>query len=123
MHLAGQFTPDDTLTRLIENVVARPDRDWRLDTLAAEAGMNARTLSRRCQKYIKLSPAQFVEKIRVDHARGLLSDNIPLQTVAVKSGFGDLQRMRRAFQRRFGVNLGAYLSVFGAGHDKTAGSS
>lgn len=118
MHLAGQFTPDDNLTRLIENVVARPDKDWSLDQLAKEAGMNARTLSRRCKKYIDLSPAQFVEKTRVDHARGLLSDNIPLQTVAVKSGFGDLQRMRRAFQRRFGVNLGEYLSVFGRDHER-----
>lgn len=113
MHLAGQFTPDDNLTRLIENVVARPDRDWSLEKLAEHAGMNARTLSRRFQKYIKLSPAQFVERTRVDHARGLLADNIALQTVAVKSGFGDLQRMRRAFQRRFGINLGEYLSVFG----------
>lgn len=113
MHLAGQFTPDDSLTRLIENIIARPDHNWSLDALAGAAGMNQRTLSRRFQKHLTLSPAQFVEKIRVDHARGLLSDNIDLQTVAVKSGFGDLQRMRRAFQRRFGVNLGQYLSVFG----------
>jgi transcriptional regulator GlxA family with amidase domain len=113
MHLAGQFTPDDSLSRLIENIVARPDHIWSLEALAAAAGMNQRTLSRRFQKHLAMSPAQFVEKIRVDHARGLLSDNIALQTVASKSGFGDLQRMRRAFQRRFGVNLGQYVSVFG----------
>lgn len=119
IHLAGQFTPDDALTRLIENVVARPDKDWSLENLAQEACMNPRTLSRRCKKHIQLSPAQFVEKTRVDHARGLLSENIPLQTVAVKSGFGDLQRMRRAFQRRFGVNLGEYLSVFGTREERS----
>ncbi len=114
MHLAGQFTPDDSLTRLIETIVAQPERAWALDDLANEASMNARTLTRRFKKHLNLSPAQFVEKIRIDHARGLLGDNIPMQTVAVKSGFGDLQRMRRAFQRRFGVNLGEYISVFGA---------
>ncbi|MFK7765453.1 MAG: GlxA family transcriptional regulator [Roseobacter sp.] len=113
MHLAGQFAPDDSLTRLIENIVARPDKDWSLETLSDAAGMNQRTLSRRFQKHLKMPPAQFVEKVRVDHARGLLNENIPLQTVASTSGFGDLQRMRRAFQRRFGVNLGEYLSVFG----------
>ena len=113
MHLAGQFTPDDSLTRLIEQIVARPDKDWTLDALGRAAGMNSRTLSRRFNRYLSISPAQFVEKTRVDHARGLLSENIPLQTVAAKSGFGDLQRMRRAFQRRFGVNLGEYISVFG----------
>jgi len=42
----------------------------------------------------------------------MMTENIPLKTVAEKSGFGDLQRMRRAFQRRFGVNLGEYVSAF-----------
>ena len=113
MHLAGQFTPDDSLAQLIEAVVARPDRLWSLDSLAQTAGMNARTLSRRFKSHLDLSPAQFVERTRVDHARGLLAEGIPLQTAAVKSGFGDLQRMRRAFQRRFGINLGEYLAAFG----------
>ncbi|WP_371171379.1 GlxA family transcriptional regulator [Aliiroseovarius sp. 2305UL8-7] len=112
MHLAGQFTPDDSLTRLIEQIVARPEQTWSLEALAAEAGMNTRTLSRRFNTHMQISPAQFVEKTRVDHARGMMVENIPLKTVAEKSGFGDLQRMRRAFQRRFGVNLGDYLSAF-----------
>lgn len=113
IHLAGQFTPDDNLTRLIEAVVARPDQPWSLDDLARVAGMNARTLTRRFKAHLNVSPAQFVERTRVDYARGLLTDGFALQTVAAKSGFGDLQRMRRAFQRRFGVNLGEYLAVFG----------
>ena len=112
MHLAGQFIPDDCLTRLIEQVITRPEQPWSLDTLAAEAGMNTRTLSRRFKTHMQISPAQFVEKTRVDHARGMMAENIPLKTVAQRSGFGDLQRMRRAFQRRFGVNLGEYVSAF-----------
>jgi len=55
------------------------------------------------------TPAQFVERIRVDHARGLLAENMPSKQVAVDSGFGDLQRMRRAFQRRFGVGVSEYI--------------
>ena len=113
MHLAGQFTDDDRLTRLIERVLARPDQEWSLDDLAEDAGMNARTLTRRFKRHIALSPSQFVEKVRVDHARGLLAENLPLKTVASQSGFVDIQRMRRAFQRRFGVNVSEYLSVFG----------
>ena len=113
MHLAGQFTDDDRLSRLIERVLASPERKWSLDDLAEDAGMNARTLSRRFKQHIALSPAQFVEKARVDHARGLLVENLPLKTVARQSGFGDIQRMRRAFQRRFGVNVVEYVSVFG----------
>ena len=113
MHLAGQFTDDDRLSRLIEKVLAGPDKPWSLDDMAECAGMNARTLSRRFNRHMSLSPSQFVEKVRVDHARGLLAENLPLKTVANQSGFVDIQRMRRAFQRRFGVNVSEYLSIFG----------
>ncbi|MDB5659752.1 MAG: AraC family transcriptional regulator, partial [Cypionkella sp.] len=113
LHLAGQFTSNESLSRLIEAVVTRPDRPWTAEDLAQDSGMNGRTLARHFRRHLNSSPAQFVEKVRVDHARALVADNLPLKTVAVESGFGDLQRMRRAFQRRFGVNVGEYLSVFG----------
>jgi transcriptional regulator GlxA family with amidase domain len=113
IHLAGQFSRDDSLTRLIELVVSQPHLDWTLDALAVAAGMNTRTLSRHFKRDLDESPAHFVEKVRVDHARGLLLENLAPKQVAIDSGFGDLQRMRRAFQRRFGVGVSEYLSVFG----------
>lgn len=112
IHLAGQFTKDDALTRLIEQVVAAPHLDWSLDALAQTAAMNPRTLSRHFKRDLQESPAQFVERVRVDHARGLMADKLPLKQVARLSGFGDLQRMRRAFQRRFGINVSDYWNAF-----------
>ena len=111
-HLAGQFAKGETLTELIEKVVAAPHLDWSLDALADAAGMNARTLTRRFKRDTGETPAQFVEKVRVDHARGLLSGKLPLKQVAVDCGFGDLQRLRRAFQRQFGVQLSDYRNMF-----------
>lgn len=111
-HLAGQFTGDDTLATLIEKIVTEPHRDWTLEPMAAAAGMNTRTLTRRFKRELGETPAQYVEKIRVDHARNLLQEGLPLKRVASESGFGDLQRMRRAFHRRFGVNLSDYRSMF-----------
>jgi transcriptional regulator GlxA family with amidase domain len=113
IHLAGQFTRDDNLTKLIEQIVTLPHLDWTLESMADTAGMNARTLSRHFKRSLNETPAQFVERTRVDHARGLLAENMPSKQVAVDSGFGDLQRMRRAFQRRFGVGVSEYISVFG----------
>ncbi len=114
IHIAGQLSQDDSLSALIEAIVARPDQDWTLDRMAAEAALNPRTLSRHFQRDLGLSPAQYVEHTRVDHARGLLADALPLKSVASQSGFGDLQRMRRAFQRRFGVSIADYKRLFGA---------
>lgn len=113
IHLAGQFTRAGTLTQLIEKVVSQPHLDWSLEALASTAGMNARTLSRHFKRDLQETPAQFVEKVRVDHARGLLLENFALKQVATYSGFGDVQRMRRAFQRRFGIHVSDYQSAFG----------
>ncbi|MGB7243403.1 MAG: DJ-1/PfpI family protein [Sulfitobacter sp.] len=113
IHLAGQFTRDEPLAQLIEHVVTQPHLNWTLEGMANSAGMNARTLSRHFKRSLQETPAQLVERVRVDHARGLLAENMPSKQVAVDSGFGDLQRMRRAFQRRFGVGVGEYMRVFG----------
>lgn len=113
IHLAGQFTQEDALTKLIETVISKPHLDWSLDILADAAGMNTRTLSRHFKRDLETTPAQFVERVRVDHARGLLAENVPLKKVATDSGFGDLQRMRRAFQRRFGIHVTDYMNAFG----------
>ncbi|UWR20912.1 GlxA family transcriptional regulator [Sulfitobacter sp. S190] len=113
MHLTAQFTGDATLARLIERIVADPAQPWRMSDMATQAGMNARTLARHFNKELSQSPAQFVEKVRIDHARGLLLDGVPLKRVAAQSGFGDMQRMRRAFMRRFGVHPVEYAAAFG----------
>ncbi|MDF2371602.1 MAG: DJ-1/PfpI family protein [Rhizobiaceae bacterium] len=113
IHLAGQFTKGESLARVIEQIVSQPHLDWSLEKLAETAGLNTRTLSRHFKRDLGETPAQFVEKVRVDHARKLLSESLPLKRVAANSGFGDLQRMRRAFQRRFGVQLSEYRSMFG----------
>lgn len=112
MHLAGQFAKEGGLGRLIETVIVDPSQRWTLDDLAAEAGMNRRTLSRVFQRHLSVSPAQFVERVRIDHARGLLEDCLPLKLVATQSGFGDVQRMRRAFQRRYGLSMAQYAAAF-----------
>ncbi|WP_341368549.1 helix-turn-helix domain-containing protein [Yoonia sp. BS5-3] len=114
MHLAGQFTGEDALTQLVERIVAQPQLDWTLDAMAQTAGMNPRTLSRHFKRDLHENPGQFVERVRVDHARGLLADKLPLKEVARQSGFGDLQRMRRAFKRRFGIHVSDYVNAFGA---------
>lgn len=111
-HLAGQFTGDETLARLIEKVVAEPHLKWSLEEMAEASGMHPRTLTRRFKSEVEETPAHFVERVRVDHARNLLQSDTPLKRVAAESGFGDLQRMRRAFQRRFGVQISEYKSMF-----------
>jgi len=60
-----------------------------------------------------VTPAQFVEKLRMDEARARLA--IPrstVQIVAESVGFKNRFVFSRAFERRFGVSPNAYRQSF-----------
>ncbi len=111
--LQAQFSLEAPLVRLAERVATDPQKNWTLEALAAEANMSQRTLSRRFSDALGISPVQFVELTRLEAARALLSEGVPKKQVAAQSGFGDLQRMRRSFQRHLGVSASEYLGRFG----------
>lgn len=71
--------------------------------LADHAGMSERNFARAFAAETGFTPAKAVERLRVEAARALL-DSQPLQVddVALETGFGDQERMRRAFIRAFG---------------------
>lgn len=74
-----------------------------VEQLAARAGMSERNFARAFAAECGTTPAKAVERLRVEAARALL-DSQPLQVedVALETGFGDAERMRRAFIRAFG---------------------
>ena len=111
--LQAQFSLEAPLVRLAETVAENPAANWNLENLAAEANMSNRTLSRKFSASLGVSPVQFVELTRLETARALLSEGVPKKQVAAQSGFGDLQRMRRSFQRHLGVSATQYLQRFG----------
>lgn len=74
-----------------------------VEQLAAQAAMSPRNFARLFVAETGVTPAKAVERLRVEAARALL-DSQPLQVedVALETGFGDPERMRRAFIRAFG---------------------
>lgn len=74
-----------------------------VDELARHAGMSERNFARAFANETGFTPAKAIERLRVEAARALL-DSQPLQVedVALETGFGDAERMRRAFIRAFG---------------------
>lgn len=74
-----------------------------VEQLAGQAAMSPRNFARAFTAETGATPAKAVERLRVEAARSLL-DGAPLQVedVALESGFGDPERMRRAFIRTLG---------------------
>ncbi|MDB5430682.1 MAG: transcriptional regulator, AraC family [Caulobacter sp.] len=75
-----------------------------VEQLAEQAAMSPRNFARAFTAQSGVTPAKAVEQLRVEAARALL-DSAPLcvEDVALEVGFGDPERMRRAFLRAFGL--------------------
>ncbi|MDB5457547.1 MAG: transcriptional regulator, AraC family [Caulobacter sp.] len=87
-----------------------------VEQLADRAAMSPRTFARRFVAEVGTTPAKAIERLRVEAARALL-DAQPLQVedVALETGFGDSERMRRAFVRAFGQPPQAFRRAARAG--------
>lgn len=74
-----------------------------VEEMASVANLSSRQFSRAFISETGQSPARAVEKLRVEAARSLIeAGRHPLETVANMAGFGDPERMRRAFVRTLG---------------------
>ena len=86
-----------------------------VETLARRAGLSVRTLHRRCLETLETTPGTLLDKLRVEHARTLLSSTaLPAKTLAAQCGFGNAVRMRRAFERELGMGPREYRALHAA---------
>ena len=113
--LAAQAVRDHRLSKLAERIAQRPEQDWRTPALANEAGMSVRSLNRLFRKELNVTPAEFVQRVRIDRARrDLLDTNAPIKRVASRCGFGTLRRMDRAFARTISATPTEFRARFQA---------
>jgi transcriptional regulator GlxA family with amidase domain len=98
---------------IIENIAS----DLRVEMLAEKAGMTPRTFARTYTSRTGMTPASGVEALRVETARLLLESRQigGVVEVAKRAGFGDDERMRRAFLRHLGVSPTEYRNRFSGG--------
>jgi transcriptional regulator GlxA family with amidase domain len=74
-----------------------------VEELASAANLSPRQFSRVFHAETGQSPAKAIENLRVEAARLMMeTGRHPIDVVATDTGFGDRERMRRAFIRAFG---------------------
>jgi transcriptional regulator GlxA family with amidase domain len=99
----------DLRTAITKNV----SEDWTVRTMASHASMSTRNFVRVFTRETCVSPARYVEQVRVDAARGLLErTNSNTDVIARLVGFGTPDTMRRVFLRRLGTTPGEYRHRF-----------
>lgn len=111
--LASQFAETDSVRDAQRYILEHIDCDLRVPVLAQRVGMSPRNFARVFSEETGHTPARWVERARLEAARRLLEDGSgSLDEIAGRCGFGQAERMRRAFQRRLGVGPSDYRRRF-----------
>jgi transcriptional regulator GlxA family with amidase domain len=108
--VAPQETP---VTRVQNHVLEHLDEAFSVERMASLANMSARHFARIFAREVNMTPMEFLQSARIDCARNLLeTSDLPLKTVAYKSGFGSVRHMRFLFSEKLGLTPAQYREQF-----------
>lgn len=112
--LMAAVSPHETaITRVQNQVLERIDEPFSIERMASMATMSARHFARVFAREVKMTPMEFLQSARIDYARNLLeTSELPLKTVAFKSGFGSVRHMRFLFSDKLGLTPTQYREQF-----------
>ncbi|SDZ59234.1 GlxA family transcriptional regulator [Pseudomonas sp. NFIX28] len=112
--LMAEVAPQETpVTRVQNYVLEHLDEAFGIERMASLANMSARHFARVFAREVKMTPMEFLQSARIDRARHLLeTSDLPLKTVAYKSGFGSVRHMRFLFGEKLGLTPSQYREQF-----------
>lgn len=90
------------------------DQEWNMADLAAHCNTSPRTLLRRFQKALGMSPVQYTQQLRVERAKVLLeSSMLSLEAITSRCGYADVSTFSTVFKRWAQVTPREYRTRFG----------
>jgi transcriptional regulator GlxA family with amidase domain len=99
--------------RLYSWMIGHLEKDLGVEHLAEQSNMSVRNFARVFLKETGLTPAKFVEKVRVEIARKYIEESdLSMDQIADKCGLGGLISMRRTFLRHMMVSPSDYRRSF-----------
>jgi signal transduction histidine kinase/ligand-binding sensor domain-containing protein/DNA-binding response OmpR family regulator len=86
------------------------DKDLTVDRIAREAGMSRSNFYRKMKALTNLSAAEFLRKVKMEHAAQLLGTNkFRISEVISIIGFSDADYFRECFKSQFGMTPKAFI--------------
>lgn len=111
--LAAQAPAREPLREIQRQVIEQVDGVHTVEAMAARAHMSPRHFARAFRAETGVTPARYVERVRLEAARRRLEETAePIATVAARCGFGTAETMRRSFLRALGVGPAEYRRRF-----------
>jgi transcriptional regulator GlxA family with amidase domain len=101
------------LSELATWILSHLNEDLSVEILAARACLCPRHFSRRFKVEFGQTPADFVERLRLDEARHRLTDaDNSIENIGLSVGFKSADSFRRAFEHRLGVSPSEFRRRF-----------
>lgn len=92
----------------------RLDRAWSMCELAAYCHTSQRTLLRRFQHAVGMSPVQYAQQLRVERAKALLeSTRLTMDAITARCGYEDVSTFSKVFKRWTQTTPREYRTRFG----------
>ena len=100
------------LRALTDAIAANPGENHTVKSLAAQASLSTRQLTRLFQSELGTTPARYVEMVRIDAARSALDAGRSVTDTARMAGFGSAETLRRVFVNQLGISPKSYRDRF-----------
>ncbi|HWX87143.1 MAG TPA: DJ-1/PfpI family protein [Solirubrobacteraceae bacterium] len=111
--LASQEPARESLREVRRYIIEQLAGDLSVQELAERAYMSPRHFARSFRAETGVTPARYVESVRLEAARRALEDtSLSVAAVANACGFGTPETLRRAFLRSLGVGPAEYRRRF-----------
>ncbi|WP_179266368.1 AraC family transcriptional regulator [Asanoa hainanensis] len=94
---------DTDIARALDAIHDDPGSPWTVEALARIALASRSAFAKRFRDTVGDSPARYLARIRMEHAKSLLAERGSVAEVAVRLGYGSEAAFSRAFRRHAGV--------------------
>jgi len=104
---------DEAIRDIQEFIERHVDERLTVEQLASKTAMDRINFTRRFKKATQLSPADYVQRIKVESAKRLFeSTDMPINQVMYEVGYTDIKAFRETFKKIAGMTPGDYRNKF-----------
>ena len=115
---------DQRLARALTEVLENPAAPHSVESLAATAGMSRASFADRFAQVYEQTPMDFVQKVRLRIAAGLLTTtDVPIKVISNSIGYTSRSSFTRAFRAAYGLDPKTFRQAGGQDEQGPGGSS
>lgn len=97
------------LCQALKLIGANLHHEHTLNSLSLECKVSVSTLSKLFQRYLKISPINYIIDRRLEYAKQLIKvSNMQLKEIAERCGYNSESFLSRSFKKKFGMSPAAY---------------